>query len=260
MGNCGSGGTSTRSPRDRQGQRRTHRVLIDPAEAAIGDGKPLQIEPWNSQPPVYKSEIDQMRREFWDTAPAYEGRGEIWDALKAACDAPETELAQAIITASEIKLPNGSLTNCFDTTGAKYNIPQYCISYPRNMLANPPAPAPTSPAPVARTQETTDSPPILTAQSSAVSVVSSGPSSPIPEGEGMKIKCRLSLGQDETLVFAMSDIALRVKEQIFEMKKIPIARMRIYFVGKMVPDRLPLSSLDLRKNDMLQIMVLPVLR
>lgn len=51
------------------------------------------------------------RDEFWDTAPAFEGRKEIWDALKAAAYALETgdhALAQAIIDGANITLPHGT--------------------------------------------------------------------------------------------------------------------------------------------------------
>lgn len=50
------------------------------------------------------------RDEFWDTAPAFEGRKEIWDALRAATAAAETtdfQLAQAILDGANISVPNG---------------------------------------------------------------------------------------------------------------------------------------------------------
>lgn len=50
------------------------------------------------------------RDEFWDTAPAFEGRKEIWDALKAAANACENrdfDLAQAILNGANITIPYG---------------------------------------------------------------------------------------------------------------------------------------------------------
>lgn len=55
-------------------------------------------------------QLRSKRDEFWDTAPAFEGRKEIWDALKAAAQAFESndhELAQAIIDGASITLPHG---------------------------------------------------------------------------------------------------------------------------------------------------------
>lgn len=60
--------------------------------------------------PLTEGQIRSKRDEFWDTAPAFEGRREIWDALKAAALAVENhdyDLAQAIIDGANITLPNG---------------------------------------------------------------------------------------------------------------------------------------------------------
>jgi hypothetical protein len=56
-------------------------------------------------------QLRSKRDEFWDTAPAFEGRKEIWDALRAAAQAFESndhELAQAIIDGASITLPHGT--------------------------------------------------------------------------------------------------------------------------------------------------------
>lgn len=65
-------------------------------------------------------------------------RREIWDALKAAATAFEGEdydLAQAIIDGASITLPNGSLTDCYDELGTRYQLPVYCLSLPLNVVA-----------------------------------------------------------------------------------------------------------------------------
>lgn len=60
------------------------------------------------------------REEFWHTAPAFEGKPEIWTALKATVDALEArnyQLAQAIIDSANIILPNGIINDCYDELG-----------------------------------------------------------------------------------------------------------------------------------------------
>lgn len=55
-------------------------------------------------------QLRNKRNEFWDTAPAFDGRQEIWDALKAATVAVECndhDLAQAIVDGASITLPHG---------------------------------------------------------------------------------------------------------------------------------------------------------
>ncbi|KER27048.1 hypothetical protein T265_05814 [Opisthorchis viverrini] len=57
---------------------------------------------WSSQFPLTAGQLQRKREEFWDTAPAFEGRIEIWNALKAAADFLERndyEMAQAILDA-----------------------------------------------------------------------------------------------------------------------------------------------------------------
>jgi len=42
------------------------------------------------------------RDEFWDTAPAFNGRQEIWQALRAAAECEDTDTAQAIMSAVDV--------------------------------------------------------------------------------------------------------------------------------------------------------------
>lgn len=67
---------------------------------------------WKSDVPLTEGQLRSKRDEFWDTAPAFEGRKEIWDALRAATAAAETtdfQLAQAILDGANISVPNGRL-------------------------------------------------------------------------------------------------------------------------------------------------------
>jgi len=45
--------------------------------------------------------------QFWDTAPAYSGQREVWDALRAACEMDDDRQARAIIEAMSLRLPDG---------------------------------------------------------------------------------------------------------------------------------------------------------
>lgn len=77
-----------------------------------GRNEPLKKErpKWKSDYPMTDGQLRSKRDEFWDTAPAFEGRKEIWDALKAAAYAVEVNdhsLAQAILDGASITLPHG---------------------------------------------------------------------------------------------------------------------------------------------------------
>ncbi len=78
----------------------------------LGQDQPLieQQEVWTSEVPLTEGALQGKRDTFWETAPVYEGRQEIWDALKAACEATndeDYELAQAILEGANISLPRG---------------------------------------------------------------------------------------------------------------------------------------------------------
>ena len=79
---------------------------------SIGRNQALKSDrpKWKSDVPLTDGQLRSKRDEFWDTAPAFEGRKEIWDALKAAAYALETgdhQLAQAIVDGASISLPAG---------------------------------------------------------------------------------------------------------------------------------------------------------
>ncbi|KAJ6423491.1 hypothetical protein OIU84_024449 [Salix udensis] len=80
-------------------------------------------KPWKHPQPITKSQLIQMREEFWDTSPHYGGRKEIWDALQAAAEA-ELALAQAIVDSAGVIIQNADLTVCYDERGAKYELPK----------------------------------------------------------------------------------------------------------------------------------------
>ena len=56
---------------------------------------------------LLKDNFEAKRDEFWETAPAFEGRKEIWDALRAAAETEDHTLAQAIVDGANITLPTG---------------------------------------------------------------------------------------------------------------------------------------------------------
>ncbi|GAB4827176.1 hypothetical protein Ancab_034066 [Ancistrocladus abbreviatus] len=120
-------------------------------------------KPWKHSEPITRARLKQMRDEFWDTAPHYGGRKEIWDALRAAAEADLT-LAQAIVDSAGVIVQNPDLTVSYDErgalaqtisfswidfllcftlyinqpkcvfAGAKYELPKYVLSEPTNLI------------------------------------------------------------------------------------------------------------------------------
>lgn len=105
----------------------------DKAEAADNAKKIRKPKPWKHSEAITRVQLNKMREEFWDTAPHYGGRKEIWDALRAASEADLT-LAQAIIESAGVIVQNTDMTVCYDERGAKYELPKYVLSEPTNLI------------------------------------------------------------------------------------------------------------------------------
>jgi uncharacterized ubiquitin-like protein YukD len=82
-----------------------------------------------------KEDVEKRREEFWITSPNYDGRQEIWQALKAICETDSLELAQAIAESAGISVPTGKLTDgCYDELGNQYILPNFCLIEPSNLV------------------------------------------------------------------------------------------------------------------------------
>jgi len=104
-----------------------------------GDKKlvPVSTYSWESESPMTKEDVNKRREEFWITSPNYDGRQEIWQALKAVCETDSLEMAQAIIESAGIKVPTGKLTDgCYDELGNQYVLPNFCLIDPSNMISS----------------------------------------------------------------------------------------------------------------------------
>ncbi|KAJ2712078.1 hypothetical protein H4R19_002941 [Coemansia spiralis] len=119
--NAGGAGDNARRQRRRQ------------AQAAVDFGHGVR---WTAEQPMTQQALEHQRDEFWETAAAYEGRSEIWQALRLACESDDQQLAQTVVDSVGVTVPTGRLTDgAFDERGASYMVPQYCLSAPINLVA-----------------------------------------------------------------------------------------------------------------------------
>jgi hypothetical protein len=206
--------------------------------SSVGKNQALKREKtkWKSDVPLTDGQLRSKRDEFWDTAPAFEGRKEIWDALKAAAYAAETndyDLAQAIIDGACISLPNGSLTDSYDELGNRYQLPIYCISAPVNLVES--------------TESNSPSPETEAYTGGAIS------------GEEILIKLRVSsLSNDIKMgVFSKESVA-SAKRRLCRMHGLPEAKdQRWYFGGRLLHDRLKIQDIKLQQGFVVQVVVSP---
>ncbi|XP_019473278.1 ubiquitin domain-containing protein 1 isoform X1 [Meleagris gallopavo] len=196
-----------------------------------GRNEPLKKErpKWKSDYPMTDGQLRSKRDEFWDTAPAFEGRKEIWDALKAAAYAVEANdhsLAQAILDGASITLPHGSLTECYDELGNRYQLPVYCLAPPVNLILE-------------RGEEE-----------------AAEPAEPLPNARReFALKVRLSTGKDLRLSASMADTIGQLKKQLQAQEGIDLAWQRWFFSGKLLTDRTRLQETKIQKDFVVQVIV-----
>lgn len=79
------------------------RMFVNGAAPGPGNKQICRKAPeWKSDGPMTRGQLLSKRDEFWDTAPAFNGRQEIWQALRAAAECEDTETAQAIMSAVNV--------------------------------------------------------------------------------------------------------------------------------------------------------------
>ncbi|XP_026172061.1 ubiquitin domain-containing protein 1 isoform X1 [Mastacembelus armatus] len=198
-----------------------------------GRNEPLKKDrpKWKSDYPMTEGQLRSKRDEFWDTAPAFEGRKEIWDALKAAAVALECndhELAQAIVDGASITLPHGTLTECYDELGNRYQLPVYCLAPPVNLIS-----------------ERSDEDP------------SDSPEPAVAPKKEFQLKVRLSTGKDLRLSASMADTIGQLKKQLQAQEDIDAAHQRWFFSGKLLTDKTRLQDTKIQKDFVIQVIVNP---
>ncbi|XP_051507669.1 ubiquitin domain-containing protein 1-like isoform X1 [Myxocyprinus asiaticus] len=196
-----------------------------------GRNEPLKKDKpkWKSDYPMTEGQLRSKRDEFWDTAPAFDGRKEIWDALKAAAVAIECndhELAQAIVDGASITMPHGSLMECYDELGNRYQLPAYCLAPPVNLVS-----------------ECNDH------------NVSEHPEPQEKKEKEFQLKVRLSTGKDLHLSASMADSIRKLKKQLQSQEDINAASQRWFFSGKLLTDKTRLQDTKIQKDFVIQVIV-----
>lgn len=188
-----------------------------------------------------EGQLRSKRDEFWDTAPAFEGRKEIWDALRAAASAFESsdhQLAQAILDGASITLPHGALTECYDELGNRYQLPVYCLSPPVNMI-----------------EERSDEPDGSDPDSSSAADPSAGSGSEGTSGGECLLRLRLSTGRDLRLAVRCSDTVGAMKRRLQAQEGVAPCTQRWFFSGRPLTDRLRLEQLNISKDYVVQVIL-----
>ncbi|XP_037125420.1 ubiquitin domain-containing protein 2 isoform X1 [Syngnathus acus] len=212
----------------------------DGTGVALGRNQLLKRErpKWKSDYPMTEGQLRSKRDEFWDTAPAFEGRKEIWDALRAAAGAFESrdhQLAQAILDGASITLPHGLLSECYDELGNRYQLPVYCLAPPINMI-----------------EEHSDEPDASDRDSAGADASVEGDD----DGGGERqLRLRLSTGRDLRLRVRSSDTVGAMKRRLHAQEGVDAAAQRWFFSGRPLTDRLRLEQINISRDYVVQVII-----
>jgi hypothetical protein len=91
--------------------------------------------PYKHGTPITEGQLKHQREEFWSTRIG--GNAIMWQAIQTACEAMivgDFLLANAIVEASAILTPNGTLDTCYDETGYLYKVPMFLYANPIELV------------------------------------------------------------------------------------------------------------------------------
>nr|GEU82340.1 hypothetical protein [Tanacetum cinerariifolium] len=85
--------------------------------------------PWGfPNGPISKTQLQEMRNEFWHNVALAGGR----PAIRAATEV-DLRNAQKILQENNIRLGNQDMSICYDDNGTRYDLPLFVLSEPTNM-------------------------------------------------------------------------------------------------------------------------------
>lgn len=125
----------------------------------------------------------------------------------------------------------GTLMDCYDELGNRYQLPVYVLSAPINLLREG-----SEPDMAANVDDVSSVPPV-------------GPSVEVP------IKLLLSTGKHVRLTVLSTDTIGSVKRQVQAAANVDARRLRIFFAGKQLLDRQRISDAKIHRGYTLQVVV-----
>lgn len=93
---------------------------------------------WRADGQWDEKELKRKREEFWETQPAYGGAQEIWDTLKAVTSDLSNPSNTLILESAGIIVHGNDLRTSYDERGFKYDLPNFILSEPSNLVKRKP--------------------------------------------------------------------------------------------------------------------------
>ncbi|KAL7746824.1 hypothetical protein RI367_007870 [Sorochytrium milnesiophthora] len=191
---------------------------------------------------------------FWDTAPSYDGRVEVWNVLRTVCETSDMSMVAAMLDAAQVTIPSRDLTDgAFDVLGNKYTVPVYCLVPPSNLITSPDGAG----GPVVKSTLANDGSKDLS-KSRELSSSQQTIGETAIRGNPLTVICRLSTGSDLTLTIGSEDTVQTLKKRLATAHNVA-GRLRVLYLGKEVQDKQTMSGIPFNSDRrMVQVMVVPL--
>lgn len=216
------------------------------SEAPVTELRELCKPVWASELPMTPEQLKVQKEGFWETAPTYEGKPEIWDALHRICEASSLSQAQAIAKSIPLNFPTGKISDgCYDPLGNFYTLPNYCLSNPTNLL------------PSSEPQVSSKDGSGFLSTEDALSQKTLIERLAKPD---MKIRIRLNTSEDVLLEVSRSDTIGQVRERLGAARNWgqdgnQPQNVRFIYFGKILKPSSTLSSLNVAADAVLQAQI-----
>lgn len=123
----------------------------------------------------------------------------------------------------------GSLVDCYDELGIRYQLPPYVLSAPTNLIEDR-----------GNSEMAAEETPVRLSRS---------------RGVELPIRLQLSTGKDLKLTVRSTDTILLLKRQIQSLEGISTSRIRLFFAGRQLTDRMRIKDAKIRKHYTIQVIV-----
>lgn len=212
---------------------------MDYALFGTEDGRGIPAFPgkeWDEElPNISREKLTRARKGFWESRTT--GEQQMWQCLKMACEVEDAETARQICSSAGLSRwarEKASDIFCFDELGNRYDVPMFCMCEPRNLVEGP-----------------------IESDDVALHEADQHKDGVNDEDEVMMgLSVRMTNRQKDIKLRAEASLSiLELKEVLEEETKVPVADMRVLYMGGILQNHLTLASAKVKDNGIMQVFV-----
>ncbi len=216
-------------------------------------------QPWAWEAGVLTAaQLSNMRATFWEAQTS--GRRVVFENLKVVSEAllqGDVPLANALLDAADIRVPNADLSVAYDSLGHLYQVPRYCYSTPTNVVSEEEAAALARKNVKAHVGPVSSLPVILRLSASLTNQEQDVKMEVRSNETAAEVKAalheRLRGGECDQPVGGANN----AKPNVWLGRGLPPARQRVMYRGRELPDTCHMQEAGVQPGGYLQVFVRP---